>query len=227
MKKLWLLALFILVILIIKWLELDAWLTFENLKVQQESLSLYVQAHYILSVILFMILYILCIAFMLPVATVLTLSGGFLFGAWLGMVFVNIAATIGALIAFLLARYLIGHKIQQQYAKQLHTFNSAFEQGKYAYLFSLRLLPIFPFFLVNLLCGVTAVDIRTFVVTTSLGIIPGTLVYTYAGSQLAKLQSMEDIFSKEIFLALVLLVILILLPQLYKKIKKGFTDVSK
>lgn len=221
MKKLIILSIFIVAVVFINIFDLHAFFTFENLKAQQSSLSSFVQANYILTVLIFISLYIVSVAFLIPIATVLTLSGGFLFGATFGIIFVNIGATIGAVCAFLFARYIIGNKIQQKYKSKLQKFNQELEENKFQYLFSLRLLPIFPFFLVNFFCGVTNVDLRTFFITTSIGIIPGSFVYTYAGSQLANISAIEDIFSKEILFALILLATLTLLPVLYKKYKKA------
>jgi uncharacterized membrane protein YdjX (TVP38/TMEM64 family) len=219
-KKILLLVLFIVLIGAIKFFDLDGIFTFENLKAQQESLSSFVEANYMLSVVIFVAIYIISVAFLVPIATVLTLGGGFVFGAVLGVVFVNIGATLGAVCAFLFARYIIGHKVQEKYASKLETFNKELEENKYQYLFSLRFLPIFPFFLVNFLCGVTHVDLKTFFITTSLGIIPGSFVYTYAGSQLATVESLNDIFSMPILIAFVLLALFMLVPVVYKKYKQ-------
>ena len=116
--------------------------------------------------------------------------------------------------------YILGKKIQEKYEKQLEKFNSERESNKYQYLFSLRFLPIFPFFLVNFLCGVTKLDLKSFIITTSLGIIPGSFVYTYAGSSLANIESLGDIFTKEILYAFILLGTLTLVPVVIKKFKK-------
>lgn len=219
-KKILFLGVFIGLIVSIKAFDLDALFTFENLKAKQEVLQNFVFENYVLSVLIFIGVYIASVAFLVPIATVLTLGGGFVFGATFGVVFVNIGATLGAVGAFLLARYLIGSKIQEKYASKLKVFNKELEENKYQYLFSLRFLPIFPFFLVNFFCGVTHVDLRTFFITTSLGIIPGSFVYTYAGSQLATIDSLNDIFSENILGAFVLLALLMLVPILYKKYKQ-------
>ena len=217
MKKIILVLVFILAIVLIKVFELDAYFTFENLKAQQESLAAFVEANYVLTVVGFVLLYIFSVALMVPIATILTLAGGVLFGAVLGAVFVNIGATFGAVLAFLFARYLIGDKIQQKYKTQLEKFNKELEENKFQYLFSLRFLPIFPFFLVNFFCGVAKVDLKTFFITTSVGIIPGSFVYTFAGSQLANIHALEDIFTKEILFAFILLGVLSLVPVIVKK----------
>lgn len=226
-KKLILLAIFVLIIALIKIFDLDAYFTFENLKEQKEVLADYVTSNYILAVLLFVVSYIAAVAFMLPIATVLTLAGGFLFGSVFGVLFANIGATLGAIAAFLFARYILGNKVQEKYEKQLKKFNKELDTNKYQYLFSLRFIPIFPFFLVNFLCGVTKLDLKAFVITTSLGIIPGSFVFTYAGSQLASINAISDIFSKEILYAFILLGMITLMPVIVKKIKILAKDRKK
>lgn len=219
-KKIILFTIFIALIALIKYFDLDTYFSFENLKSQKEVLSTYVTENYILTIFIFVFLYIVSVAFLIPIATVLTLAGGFLFGSIEGTVFVNIGATVGAALAFLFARYIIGAKLQEKYSTQLEKFNKEVTDNKYQYLFSLRFLPIFPFFLVNFLAGLTKVDFKTFVITTSLGIIPGSFVFTYAGSQLSSINALSDIFSKEILSAFLLLGFLTLIPVILKKFKK-------
>jgi len=219
MKKLIIGIAFIIAIVLAKVFELDSIFSFENLKNSQENLSVFVENNYILTAVIFIGIYIISVAILIPIATILTLAGGFLFGSIIGVVFVNIGATIGAVLAFLFARYIIGNKIQEQYKDQLQKFNKELEENKYQYLFSLRFLPIFPFFLVNSFCGVTNVDMKTFFITTSLGIIPGSFVYTFAGSKLADINSINDIFTTDILLAFVLLGLLSLFPIVVKKYK--------
>ncbi len=219
-KKLIILAIFIAIVILSKIYELDTYFSFENLKVQKDTLTEYVNANYILAVAIFITVYIISVAFLLPIATILTLGGGFVFGSVFGIVFVNIGATIGAVLAFLFARYILGEKVQEKYKKQLEKFNKELEANKYQYLFTLRFMPIFPFFLVNFLCGVTKLDLKAFFITTSLGIIPGSFVYIYAGSQLASINSLGDIFTKEILFAFILLGLLTLMPVIIKKLKK-------
>ena len=218
-NKIILLSLFIILIALIKYFNLDTYFTFENLQNQKEVLSTYVNENYFLTVFIFVFIYIVSVSFLIPIATVLTLAGGFLFGSIEGTLIVNIGATVGASFAFLFARYIIGAKLQEKYSEQLKKFNQELKENKYRYLFSLRFLPIFPFFLVNFLAGLTKVDFKTFVITTSLGIIPGSFVYTYAGSQLSSVNAIGDIFSKEILYAFLLLGFLTLLPIIIKKVK--------
>jgi len=217
---------FVTLVVLIKYFDLDTYFTFESLKNQKELLSTYVNDNYILTILMFILMYIVSVAFLIPIATVLTLAGGFLFGSIEGTLIVNIGATIGAAIAFLFARYIIGAKLQEKYSKQLEKFNKELTENKYQYLFSLRFLPIFPFFLVNFLAGLTKVDFKTFIITTSLGIIPGSFVYTYAGSQLSSINAVSDIFSKEILSAFLLLGFLSLLPIIIKKYKAYRKNIS-
>jgi uncharacterized membrane protein YdjX (TVP38/TMEM64 family) len=219
-KKIIIVVIFVLIIAAIKFFNLDTYFTFENLKAQKEVLSNFVSENYIYSILLFISLYIVSVAFMIPIATVLTLSGGFLFGSLFGVIYVNIGATLGAILAFLFARYIVGDKVQAKYEKQLSKFNKELEANKYQYLFSLRFLPIFPFFLVNFLCGVTKLDLKTFIITTALGILPGSFVYTYAGNQLSRINSIKDIFSRNILYAFILLGVITLIPVVIKKLKK-------
>jgi uncharacterized membrane protein YdjX (TVP38/TMEM64 family) len=218
-KKLIILGFFIGLVVLIKVFDLDTYFTFENLKSQKDQLAVYVNENYVLTIIIFLSIYILSVAFLIPISTILTLAGGFLFGSIEGTLFVNIGATIGAGCAFMFARYIFGAKLQEKYSTQLEKFNKELSENKYQYLFSLRFLPIFPFFLVNFLAGLTKVDFKTFIITTSLGIIPGSFVYTFAGSKLSSINNLSDIFSKEILYAFLLLGFLTLLPIIIKKVK--------
>jgi len=218
-NKIILVFIFLFVIVLIKYFDLDSLFTFENLKAQRDVLTDFVSKNYTLSVFIFIFTYVISVSFMIPIALILTIAGGFLFGAVFGTLFVNVGATIGAALVFLFVRYIIGKKVQLKYEQQLEKFNAELENSKYQYLFSLRFLPIFPFFFVNFLCGVTKVDLKAFIISTSLGIIPGSFVYTYAGRQLSNINSLGDIFSKDILLAFILLGLLTLLPVFIKKIK--------
>lgn len=220
-NKIVILILFIIIVSLAKIYDLDNYFTFENLKTQKNILENFILNNYVLTIVLFILLYITCVTFLVPVATVLTLSGGFLFGPLWGTLFVNIGATIGAVFSFLFARYILGANIQSKYKKELTKFNYELESNKYQYLFSLRFLPIFPFFLINFLCGVTSLDLKSFFITTSLGIIPGSFVYTYAGSRLSQINTLNDIFTKEILFAFILLGMLSLLPVIIKKVRKN------
>jgi len=216
-KKLILLALLIGVVVAYNAFGLEAFFSFENLKAQKELLLSLVQEHFWLSAVLLMLGYALSVALMIPIATFFALASGFMFGAWWGTLIAVLGATLGAVASFYVARFVLGESLQQRYAQELERFNREFEANGYSYLFALRLLPIFPFFVINLLCGLTRIDIKTFFITTFIGIIPGGFAYTYAGSQLFAINALSDIFTKEMGLAFVFLGLLSLLPVVYKK----------
>lgn len=216
-KKLSLLALIIGAIVAYKVFGLESVLSFETLKAQKELLLSLVQEHFWLSAILLMVSYAICVALMIPIATLFSLAAGFMFGAFWGLLIAVLGATLGAVASFYVARFILGESLQSKYAKELERFNRELETNGYSYLFALRLLPIFPFFLINLLCGLTRIDVKTFFITTFIGIIPGGFAYTYAGSQLSAINTMSDIFTKEMGLALMFLGLLSLIPVAYKK----------
>jgi uncharacterized membrane protein YdjX (TVP38/TMEM64 family) len=167
--------------------------------------------------VLFVLVYVAVTGLSLPGAVILTLAGGFLFGAVLGTLFVNLGATTGATLAFLVSRYLLRDWVERRFGTWLGPVQQGFAQNAFSYLMTLRLIPLFPFFVVNLVSGLTRMNIGTYVAATALGIIPGSFVYAYAGRQLGTINSLKDIASPGVIGALVLLGLLALVPNLYKK----------
>jgi uncharacterized membrane protein YdjX (TVP38/TMEM64 family) len=220
-KNILLLAAFIAVIMALSLSSLGSTLTFDNLKQHREELLVLVRDHYALSIVLFVLLYIVVTGLSIPGAVVLTLGGGFLFGTTLATLYVNLGATSGAVLAFLVARYLLGQQLQHTYQQQLNRFNREMETAGSHYLLFLRLVPIFPFFLINFLSGLTRVPLKTFAWTTSLGIIPGTVVFAYAGRQLGSINSPADILSPKVMTAFLLLACFALFPALFSRIKSA------
>ncbi len=186
---------------------------------QRDTLLSVVENNYLLFVLAYIGVYIVVVAFSVPGATVLSISGGFFFGSLAATLFINIGATAGALLVFLAARLLLGTSIQRRYSDKLTQFNREIAQNGHSYLLTLRLIPLFPFFLVNLFAGVTSVKVRTFLWTTSLGIIPGSFVYAYLGYAGASLEPGKAQFPYEALIALVLLGLLSLIPVAVKKIR--------
>ena len=218
-KNMLLLVLFLAAIIAVRLSSLGSVLTFDNLKHHREELLLLVRGHYTFSIILFVLLYIVVTALSVPGAVVLTLGGGFLYGTAPATLYVNLGATTGAVLAFLSARYLLGQQLQNKYQKQLDRFNREMETEGWRYLLTLRLIPIFPFFLINFLSGLTRVRLRTFAWTTALGIIPGTIVFAYAGSQVGSINSTADILSPKVIMAFLLLACFALFPAVLSRIK--------
>ncbi len=206
--------------LIIKFSPLKNYMDFQSLYEGRDNLLEYVNNYYLLSVLVYIGIYFAVVALSIPGATVLTLLGGFFFGPWAGTLFVNIGATLGAFAIFLIARFFLGETLQKKYEKQLNKFNREISENGKNYMLTLRLIPVFPFFLINILAGLTTLPAITFLWTTALGIIPGSFVYAYIGYAGNSITETRGVFTPQILLALILLSVLSLVPVLVKKIKK-------
>jgi uncharacterized membrane protein YdjX (TVP38/TMEM64 family) len=189
----------------------------EHLFDQRDRLLAFVHSQRMLSSVVFVLTYIVVVAVSIPGATVLTLLGGFLFGPALGLLLVNIGASSGAILIFLAARYIMHDALQSRYGAQLAKLNGELEKNGASYLLTLRFIPLFPFFLINLLSGLTPVSLFTYTWTTVLGIIPGSLVYILLGSSGATLDTAGNPFSPALIAGLILLALVSLIPVLVKK----------
>ena len=169
------------------------------------------------AVAIFIGTYVLVAGLSLPGAVILTLAGGFVFGAGLATLFINAGATTGATLAFGTAREVLRETVEQKFGARLGPFQEGFAKNAFSYLLTLRLIPLFPFFMVNLVSGLTRVSVGTYIAATALGIIPGSFVYAYAGRQLATINSLKEIASPNVIGAFVLLGLLALVPVVYKR----------
>lgn len=203
----------------IRFTPLGEQLNLQQLARQRDALLQLVADGALIAAIAFVAIYIAAVALSIPGATVLSLIGGFLFGPFLGLLLINVGATAGALLIFLAARFLFGNSIQEKYTDKLAHFNRELAQNGTNYLLTLRLIPIFPFFLINLFAGFTRIPFLTFLWTTALGIIPGSFVYAYLGYSGTTIEPGESILSPQIILALALLGVLSLIPVLIRKVK--------
>ena len=185
--------------------DLHRYLTLETLKQQQHALSDYYHTHPWQTILIYLAIYVGATALSLPGAALLTLAGGALFGLVVGAVVISFASSIGATLAFLVSRFLLRDYVQQKFADRLRGVNDGFAKDGAFYLFTLRLIPLVPFFLVNLLMGLTPMRAWRFYLVSQLGMLPATLIYTNAGTQLAQLQSLRDIASPGIIISLALL----------------------
>ena len=221
-KKKWIafVVVLLLVYSLVEYFNLSEILTIENLKANQLMLSMYIEEHFIQSAFLYIILYIILIALNIPGGAIMTLAGGALFGLLPAVIFVNIAATVGGTIGFVIARKFFGVLIQDRYKEKLTKFNDEISVHGKNYLLTLRLIPIFPFFFVNIAAGLTTIPLKTFVWTTALGTLPGTFAYVFAGYNIGNVVAGQPILSVEVILALVVLGIMSTLPTLLTKIKK-------
>lgn len=215
-KKLLLLALLFSTAAAFFYFDAQRYLTLEILQGNRDRLLAFANGNFGLAAVLFVATYCLVTGLSLPGAVVLTLAGGFLFGSGLGTVLVNVGATSGATLAFLAARYLMRDWVESKFGKRLQPIQDGFARNAFGYLLTLRLIPLFPFFLVNLLSGLTRVSVGTYVAATAVGIVPGSFVYAYAGRQLGTIDSLSDIASPNVLLAFTLLGVLALVPNLYK-----------
>lgn len=199
--------------------DLGQFLSLTALKEHRDTLLSFTEANYVSSAGLFILAYIVVTGLSLPGAVILTLAGGFLFGSLFGTLFVNLGATTGATLAFLTARYLLRDWVEQKFGKWLGPVQQGFTNNAFSYLMTLRLIPLFPFFIVNLVSGLTRMNVGTYVAATALGIIPGSFVYAYAGRQLGTINSLKEIASPNVIGAFVLLGLLALVPMVYNKLK--------
>jgi uncharacterized membrane protein YdjX (TVP38/TMEM64 family) len=197
--------------------DLKQYVTLESLKANRDNLLAYTQAHFGTAIAIFMGLYLLQTTFSLPGGGILTLTGGFLFGSVLGTLIVIVPATVGATLAFLAARYLLHDWVERKFGDRLAAIQEGFARNAFSYLLTLRLIPLFPFFLVNLVSGLTRISVGTYVVATAVGIIPGSFVFAYAGRQLGTINSLGEVASPRVLLAFTLLGLLALVPILYRK----------
>jgi uncharacterized membrane protein YdjX (TVP38/TMEM64 family) len=197
--------------------DLSRYLTLEVIQENRDQLLAFTERNYPPAVLVFIGVYAVVTGLSLPGAALLTLTGGFLFGTVPGALFANAGATTGGTLGFLSARYLLRDWVESRFGNRLRSID---DRNAFSYLLTLRLIPILPFFLINLLAGVTRVRLATFVVTTSLGIIPAGLVYAYAGRQLGRIRSLEEVASPSVILAFTLLGVMALVPTLYKNFSR-------
>jgi len=200
-------VLLVLVIAVVAILFTDAheWLTLERLKTQAEALTGAVAANPWRAAGLFFLTYVTVTALSIPGATVMTLAAGALFGLVEGTVLVSFASSIGATLAFLVARFGFRNALRARFGERLRDIDAGIARDGAFYLLTLRLVPGFPFFLINLLSGLTSLPTRTFYWVSQLGMLPATIVYVLAGTQLAQLRSVSDILSPGLLGALVAL----------------------
>lgn len=186
-------------------LDLGRFFNFEYIKSQQEALADQVATAPFLSSAVYFIIYVTVAALSLPGAVILTLLGGALFGLWKGLLLVSFASSIGATLAFLVSRFVLRDSIKSRFARQLGPIDEGMARDGPFYLFTLRLVPAFPFFVVNLLMGLTSIGTGVFYLISQLGMLPGTFVFVNAGTQLAQLSSPSDVLSPALLLSFALL----------------------
>lgn len=195
------------------------WLTPEVLAAHRDALLAYTRAHYARTLLLAFAAYAAATALSLPGAAVLSLAVGLLFGRWVGTAVIVGAATLGATGVFLAARHLFADAARRRLGERGRRVAEGFERDAVSYLLFLRLVPVFPFWLVNLIPALTPVRTRTYVAATAVGIVPGSFVFANLGESLRTIRSPDQLLSPEVLVALGLLGVLALAPIAIRKLR--------
>ena len=215
MKKIFVLLAVILLSLILSFTELKNLFTLESIQENYNTIRNFYLNNKLSVMFLFSLIYIISAALALPFALMLTILSGAIFGLTLGIIIASFSSTIGATICFLISRYIAKDFIQNKYKKQLLKFNEGFKKEGAFYLFAIRLTPIFPFFIVNIVMGLLQITTIKFYFISQIAMLPATLLYVYAGVQISSLKSISDIISPEL---LILLFLIGIFPILSKKL---------
>ncbi len=194
--------------------DLGQYLTLSYLRESREKFSLLYRENSMMVIGIYGAIYIVATAFSLPGATILSLAGGALFGLWTGVVVVSFASTIGATLACFVSRFVLRNWVQNRFSQKLKVINDGVENDGPFYLFTLRLIPIFPFFVINLLMGLTQMPLFTYYWISQAGMLPATFVYVNAGKELGKIESLSGILSPTLIISFAILGVF---PLLVKK----------
>lgn len=199
---------------------LGVWINLESLKANKEHLFYLVNNNYLFSVFCFISAYAALVSLSIPISSLFTLAGGFLFGPFLGALFSATGGTIGALVAFTAFKLFLTGRIKKKYGDKLEDFTKHLEKEGASYVLVMHIATVIPYFLINMLAAAARMPIIPFLWTTFVGVIPSCLVYAYAGSQVSHIQNLSDVFSPKIILAFVLMLSLAVGSMLWKKKKK-------
>ncbi len=205
MPKIAVVIVVIVLIVLFKVFNLGQYFTLDYIKASQEKFAALYAEHRLLVIACYMGIYIVMAALSLPGATVMTLLGGALFGFIVGMIAVSFASTIGATLACFVARFLLKDWVQSKVGDKLRPINEGVAKEGAFYLFTMRLIPAFPFWLINLAMGLTNMPLRTFYWVSQVGMLAGTMVYVNAGKELAKIDSLKGILSLRLIISFVIL----------------------
>lgn len=201
------------VVLSYRMLDLGQYLSLESLKTNQVAIAQFYSANPLITITLFFVIYIITTALSLPGATILTLAGGAIFGFFTGTILVSFASTIGATLAFLASRFLLRDFVQTKFSERIRIINEGIEKEGSFYLFTLRLIPLFPFFLVNLVMGLTPIKTITFFLVSQIGMLAGTAVFVNAGTELAQIDALKGILSLRLIVSFALIGLLPLISK--------------
>lgn len=185
--------------------DLGQYFNLAFLKAQQSGIESYYVNNPLKTALLFFFTYVLVTGLSLPAAGILTLAGGAIFGVLVGTILVSFASTIGATLAFLASRFLFRGFVQERFADKLKVINQGMEKDGAFYLFSLRLVPVFPFFIINLVMGLTPIRTVVFAFASQIGMLAVTIVFVNAGTQLARIEEIGDILSPQLIASFILI----------------------
>ena len=215
-KKTFLFITLVLVAFVLAYFDVTTHLSFQSLQKNHSELHYRINQAPVATSLTFFCIYIFATAFSIPgAATILTLAAGALFNFTIAIVLVSFASAIGATGAFLFSRALLKEWVQRRFAKELNAINRGWSAGGSTYLFSLRLIPFFPYFVVNLIAGVLPLGICRFYIVSQIGMLPAVSIYVNAGSQLAKINKPSDVMTLDALVSLTLLGLLALLPKVH------------
>ena len=204
-KRIALLALLAVAIAAYFWFDLGQYLSLDAFKAQQAQILEAKDANPLLYIGGFFLIYVVVTALSLPGAAIMSLVAGALFGVVTGTIIVSFAASIGATLAFLSARFLLRDWVQSKFSERLKAIDDGIARDGAMYLFTIRLIPLFPFFVVNLLMGLTRIKTRTFYWVSQIGMLPATAVFVNAGTQISKVDSTAGLLSPTLIGSFVLL----------------------
>jgi uncharacterized membrane protein YdjX (TVP38/TMEM64 family) len=205
LKKIVILIVIIGLIVAVKVFGIDQYLTLSYLKGSLDSLKSLYANHSLMVITVYFVIYVLTTSLSLPGASPLGIAGGALFGFWTATIVVSFASTIGATLACLVSRFLLRDWIQNKFGDRVKKVNEGIEKEGAFYLFTLRLIPIFPFWLINLAMGLTKISLVKFYWVSQIGMLPGTMVFVNAGKELAKIDSVKGILSPGLIISFALI----------------------
>ena len=204
-KKLVVVAIIIVMAVVFRVYHVERFLSLEYLKASQERFATIYGEHEFFVLAAYFFLYVVVTALSLPGAAALSLGAGALFGFWKGVVLVSFASTIGATVACFVARFVLRDWVQRKFGDKLSAINEGITRGGPFYLFTLRLIPLFPFFVINLLMGLTPMPLKTFYWVSQVGMLAGTAVYVNAGKELGRIESLSGILSPRLLISFAIL----------------------
>jgi len=199
--------------------DYSQYFSFEMIKSQHEKLNEFIKLNYSFSIVVFFIIYIIVTAFALPFGALKTILAGALFGLIPGVILTSFASSIGSTLCLLMSRFVLKDYVEKKYSKYLEKINEGIKKDGIYYLFFLRLSPIFPFFIINLVFGLTKMKVLTFYLVSQIGMFLGTIIFVNAGVQLSKINKTEDILNIEIIVSFILIG---LAPLIIKKLLERF-----